>query len=298
MPRPVPATLPGIGPGPYRRPGDHPGPAAELVASRLHTIDLEIVPRERYDQLAPIFRNLGGMAVISRFVTFFLDHLVPPSVARRVVLQPTLLPGRPYYFAAGSGEGGPDDPLHIVLPAVCIPAHRSPHGWLARSDGRAAHEPGMELLAAPTAVHVPGGLDGGTWLARMWEAGRLGWHGPPTPFELVSASPHLQPAITDKLRAGAFLVTWRPIDLHLDQLSSCAAPPPRSTTYCVRIRHREADTTLESITHMHVTFDVPLAQLVRGACDEVGREDEARRLEPRARAASERPVVVQQRWGE
>ena len=99
--------------------------------------------------------------------------------------------------------------------------------------------------------------------------------------------------MSDQLRAGAFLVTWRPIDLHLDQLASCAAPPPRSTTYCARIRHRQADTTLEAITHMHVTFDVPLAELVQGVCDEVSREAEGRgRLEPRAREAWERPVVV------
>ena len=191
--------------------------ASMLAVARLHTIDIELVNEERHVHLVHLVRPLlarsscsssqpsrsrpadevrtvaqvngfGGMRLVTSFVTFFLDHLVPPSVAHHVVRKPRLLPGRPFYFAADSGDGGPDDPLRVVLPAACIPAYRSPRGWLARSDGRTAREPGMEMLAAPTAVHVSGGPDGETRLGRMWEAGRLGWHGPPTPFEIVSAS--------------------------------------------------------------------------------------------------------------
>lgn len=128
------------------------------------------------------------MRFVSNFVTFFLDHLVPPSLARQVRPQPTLLPGRPFYVAADSGEGTEDAPLHIFLPAVCVPVHRSPVGWVASVDSRAANEPGTETLAAPTAVRIGHGSVSKTWFARMWENGYLSVPGMPTPFEIHSES--------------------------------------------------------------------------------------------------------------
>lgn len=182
--------------------------ASMLAVARLHTIDIELVNEERHVHLVHLVRPLlagsscsssqpsrsrpadevrtaaqvngfGGMRLVTSFVTFFLDHLVP-ALGRAPRRPQTAAPPRPPVLprrrlgrrrAQRPTARRPPRRVHpgVPLAARLARAQRRPDGARAW-DGDARGTDGRARLGRPgrrdeAGAHVGGGEVGMAWSA-------------------------------------------------------------------------------------------------------------------------------------
>ncbi|GAA5897356.1 hypothetical protein JCM8208_003795 [Rhodotorula glutinis] len=259
--------------------------AQHKIAHRMSGFGLSTLHGAANTELSRAFRAMNGTAIIHRFLEWAVNELFPHRLGHELARLPAHTPSRAIIFRPDTGNGTAAHPLKVVCPALRVPVMPSPAGWVIRPVGAV----GTAMLAGPTLVPVAGtqGVEF-TDTARLWSIGQLRYEGDPEGFVLDSRSPNLPAGMGAYLAAGAPAVIWRPVVSPVSVLASCPAPPPRSTTFCLKVVH---DPARGPPTHVHVEFDSVFDALVRTTSDEV--RGEAERYAPAPRG--EGRVMV---WGQ